>query len=196
MKKILALLFVLLPLCGGAQILGPRHHLEAGAGVVLPKEVFYSIKNVSEPTGAVYAAYRYNLTDGLSIGAQYSYVIPHGTQYYSQKTDPNKEDFYREYKQQFHTLNAVLEYRLGKSDTMSTYVGGGIGVHYYYALGKRIVGYDNDMSSIFPGVNLSLSFEFFHHLRLSLGHYHDITYHFYPNNPVASYYNLSVGWSF
>lgn len=196
MKKLAALVFILLPLCASAQILGEKHRLELGAGLAIPKEFLYEVKNESKTSAAVYGAYRYSLTPDFSVGALYSFVVPHATKYYP-PTAESEEVFYVDYKQQFHSLSAVAEYRIGKSDSMGVYVGGGVGVHYYYAvMVNPYTGRDPNMTCLYPGVNLYMSFEFFKHLRMTVGHYHDLQYHFIPNNPVASYYSLSVGWSF
>ena len=200
MKKALAILLVLFPVCVNAQILGPKHHLELGAGLAMPGEVLFELAMKAQNTGTIYGEYRYNLTPDFALGAVYSFVIPH-TSATTKETEIGSDGTTQTlpkltYKDSFHTLNAIAEYRVGKSDSMGVYVGGGAGVQFYpgdwypHRIGS------GPYYPLSADLSLYFCFEFFKHLRLTVGHNHDIKYHFNPNTPIASYYYLSVGWSF
>lgn len=191
MKKFIILLCALLPLSLNAQKLG-NHHIEIGTGVAFPGEFLFETAAKESNTVNLYGEYRYNFTPAFSAGAVYSFVIPHkGDLSYTDKE--TKELVSISETTNYHTLNAIAEYKLGPYGPMCFFVGAGAGAQYRY------VKYSH---SLYPAgywsadVSIHAGLEFFEHLRLTLGHYHDLHYPISALSSGAPYYYINLGWSF
>ena len=182
MKKILLLSCLLISIGSVAQESVRKHHVEAGAGLAIPAEFIVTDAIKETNTLSVYGEYRYDLTPSVSVGAVYSFVLPHDI------------DIAFIDKTRFHTLNALVEYKFGTFGPMSMYIGGGAGVQYRKVHYTVMTSTSEDFFS--GDISLHLTMELFDHLRLTFGHYHDLHYPLSFLSSGAPYYHLSVGWGF
>ena len=190
MKKIFALLTLLLPLCLNAQWLG-KHHVEIGAGAAIPGEVLVKTDAAPEAsTFSVYGEYLYELTPDLSVGGVYSYVFPHIVTHPLEEGELHTKDDY-------HTLDVLAEYKLLNSKAICVFAGAGGGPQL-----RRVV-IDDDISwswteDVFFSADLYayVGIEFRKHIRLTVGHHHDLHYPISGLPSGAPYSHISLGWAF
>ena len=211
MKKIILISFILLPLCLNAQQAG-KHHVEIGAGLAMPGEVLYKQNFTEDAAFDIYAAYRFNLNKELSVGATYSFVTPHqtyGDEIEKVKKDENgrvvidsdgktvMEKTQVQLQTFYQSLDAFAEYKTAMSGSLSFYAGLGGGMQCRYA---DLSVYYSSMDNKWwwgPDVMVYAGLEIMNHLRLTLGHRHDL--HFPFKNATfsaAPYYYFNLGWSF
>ena len=186
MKKFFIIMLVLFPVMLSAQ---GRHHFEAGAGYASPGELFF--QTPLKETGAVnlYGEYRFDLTDNFAVGARYSFVTPHksGEDLTSDEKVRNTTNY--------HTLNAIVEYKTGAYGPMRLFVGIGGGAQLRYVYSPQSV---QKREQWYPSADIyaHAGLEFFNHLRLTVGHSHDLHYPFSQLSTGAPFYHFSIGWSF
>jgi hypothetical protein len=189
MKKILAILALILPLSLNAQILGEKHHLEAGLGVAVPNEMLIEQTGSESNTADIYASYRFDLTPKISLGAVYSFVPNHAGVIKS-------GDITVDTKSMYHTLNVFAEFKLGTFGPMNMYAGVGGGPQYRHASYSRMIGSSFSGDYFSGDVYAFVGMELFDHLRISIGHFHDLHYPISALPSGAPYYYVNVGWAF
>ena len=119
MKKILLVLFVLLPLVMAAQ---GKHHFEAGIGYAAPGELLGGELSTKEKGTATFIGeYRYNFTERIGLGLIYSFVPNHKGEPVVTSADETPS---YSINTRYHTANIVFEYKLGKFGVFAPFVGG------------------------------------------------------------------------
>lgn len=188
MKKIVTILFLLLPVLMPAQ---NRHHPEVGAGFAIHKELLFENSFKEDNALEAYAKYRYDLGKGFSVGAMYSFVLPHKHPYYMNEGEDNMMDL--TFKINSHTLDAIAEYKTERFGPMCLFaeLGGGAQMCYIDSEFKSLRGYYYALN-----VYACVGLEFLDHLRVTAGHVHDLHYPFEDLSRGTSYYYFALGWSF
>ncbi len=187
MKKIFVLLCILVPFGLQAQILG-KHHIEPSVGLAVPGDLLYE-QGFSEKTHLnLSLAYRYDISNNLSVGAQYSFVPTHSGLTKSEETQIDL-------KTNYHSIDALVEYKMLSGGAVNFFagIGGGVQGRYTEFPGRNI-----DPGFWWgPDFNLYLGVEIQKHLRVTLGHHHDLHFPFKSLSfSAAPYYYLNLGWSF
>lgn len=205
MKKILLSAIILLPLCltAGAQTTSQdkgKHRFDIGAGFAVPADIF--VENPAFPennTADIVAGYRYELPSGLSFGLQYGFVPNHkgstDIKIPAVIGDETSEEKIEHVilTTRYHTINAVVEYKVGPYGPVSLVLGGGGGPQCRYANFSHMVNPGYYWSA---NVNLYAGLEFFEHLRLIFGHNHDLHTPIAALGQGAPYYFINLGWAF
>lgn len=201
MKKIILLFSILITLSLAAQEENHgKHHFDISAGYAIPAEMLAEKITFPENKSVnINAAYRYELPSGLSFGVQYGFVPNHnGSIEIVIPGVPGSEDVKETVETfavstRYHTINAIVEYKTGPYGPMSMFIGGGGGTQ------CRFVKYSHKVEPEYywsANVALYAGLEFFNHLRLSVGHNHDLHVPFSSINSGAPYYYINLGWSF
>lgn len=182
MKRLSVLVCILISTGLSAQILG-KHHIEVGTGLAVPKELLFANQLNEASTVNFYGEYRYDITSAFSVGAMYNFVLPHEGAGETLTVMTGS-----------HTLNALVEYKLGPYGPMSLFLGLGAGAQ------MRSVTTDVQ-SSLEPyywstDLLVRAGLEFFNHLRVSVGHCHDLYYPLSFLSHGAPFYYINLGWSF
>ena len=186
MRKILAILLALLPVCMSAQ---NRHHAEAGFGYAIPAELMAeSLSTKESRTVCLYGEYRFQFTKGFSAGVNYAFVPNHKGEPLPVDSSETTPEF--TIKTRYHSINAVAEYKYGVSQAMSFFVGLGGGTQYRYATFSHSLTPRNIWSA---DVFMRAGLEIYDHLRFTVGHVHDLHYPFEKISTGAPYYYFSVG---
>ena len=205
MKKILRLASILLPLCLTAQTTAQpqnqnKHRFDIGAGYAIPADIFVEQPDFPENnTANVTAGYRFELPSGLSFGLQYGFVPNHkGSIDITIPPTPGYKDSEETVEHiimttRYHTINAIVDYKVGPYGPVSFVIGGGGGPQCRYA------SYSHKLN---PGyywsanVALYAGLEFFEHLRVIFGHNHDLHVPISSLPSGAPYYYVNLGWAF
>lgn len=188
MKKILLVLFVLLPLGMAAQ---GKHHFEAGIGYAAPGELLGGELSTKEKGTATFIGeYRYNFTERIGLGLIYSFVPNHKGEPVVTSADETPS---YSINTRYHTANLVFEYKLGKFGVFAPFVGIGGGAQYRHATMSHSIYAHNYWSA---DLYLRAGFEIYDHLRLTAGHFHDLHYPFSSLGSGAPYYYFAVSWAF
>ena len=205
MKRIITLLLLFVPLCLNAQLLGDKHRLELGVDIVKPGEMFFEVAMEEPNTASVYASYRYLLNSSLSVGARYSFVIPHDAvlsmvvpqlHYINEEYTTVDETVVINTNTNYHTLNAIVEYSMFSYGPVSLFAGAGAGMQYRYIKFDRQLNGKFDGHYFSPDLLLYIGFELFDHLRITGTHVHDLHYPVSDLPSGAPFYTISLGWSF
>ena len=189
MKKIVVIICLLLPLCLSAQ---KKHHFEAGLGYAMPAELLAEALSTKESnTACFYGEYRYDFTKAFSVGLNYSFVPNHHGEPMASSLSQVAPDF--TINTRYHSINAVAEYRFFTSGSLALFAGLGGGAQYRYAK----FSHSNDPRQIWSAdLFARVGLEVYDHLRITVGHYHDLHYPITALSTGAPYYYLGVGWSF
>ena len=219
MKKLILSVLVLLPLSLAAQTTEQpdtqpedqpqpqtqtqpkaKHRFDIGAGLAIPADVF--VENPEFPennTGDIVAGYRYELPSGLSFGVQYGFVFNHkGSADIKIPAVIGSKDSEETIEHivmttRYHTINAIVDYKIGPYGPVSLVIGGGGGTQCRYASYSHKVNpgyYWSANIAVYAGL------EFFEHLRVTAGHNHDLHVPISALNQGAPYYYVNVGWAF
>jgi len=198
MKKVLIAICILLPFSLNAQKVS-KHHFEIGTGVAVPGEFLFDNYFEEKSTLDLYGEYRYDLSKMISVGAFYSFVMPHAAELSSKSVIDDAEsagsktqDY--DLRTMQHTLNAFVEFKTEAYGPMRFFAGLGGGVQ-MRTLNTNRTGYET-YNFFSADASLHAGLEFFDHLRITLGHCHDLYYPFTDLSPGAPYYFVNVGWSF
>ena len=200
MKKIIVLICLLAPFALQAQVAG-RHSFEAGLGLALPRELLYDNGNgmTENITGDVYAAYRFEIVKGLSVGATLSGVFPHkilGIEYIESRRDETTGQIVQTTKRfekttSYGALDAIVEYKTKQIGSVNFFFGLGGGMN------GRYLPIDDDSWWFGPDMLIYAGVGIKDHLRITLGHHHDLHFPFKDLSfSAAPYYCLNLGWSF
>lgn len=189
MKKVLAILAIVLPLSLNAQILGEKHHLEAGLGVAVPGEMLFDQTSKESNTADIYLSYRFDLTPVISVGAIYGFVPPHDGSFQSGEITVGTKSMY-------HTLNAFAEFKLGTFGPMTMLAGAGGGPQYRHVVFTHMIGSSFTGDYFSADLFAYIGMELLDHLRITVGHFHDLHYPITALPNGAPYYQVNVGWSF
>ena len=195
MKKVFLIICLLLPVCLAARdglavqdslaVQNVRkHHFELGFGGVKPGEIFFETVSKEALSAGVYGEYRFDITPALSVGAMYSFVIPHSLETESYVATTN-----------YHTLNAILEYTVASYGPFGLFVGIGAGAQCRIFSSDKY-GYNSSEAYFSTDMSVHVGMEFFKHLRLTAGHMHDLHYPISILPSGAPYYFINLGWSF
>lgn len=189
MKKIVVIICLLLPLCLSAQ---KKHHFEAGLGYTMPAELLAEKLSTKESnTVCFYGEYRYDLTKAFSVGLQYGFVPNHSGEPLTSDVTQTAPEF--TINTRYHSVNAVAEYRFFTSGSLTFFAALGGGAQYRYAKFSHSV----DPRQIWSAdLFVRAGLEIYDHLRISVGHCHDLHYPISALSTGAPYYFLGVGWSF
>lgn len=189
MKKIIVIIGLLLPLCLSAQ---KKHHFEAGLGYAIPAELLAEKLSTKESsTVCFYGEYRYDFTKSFSAGLQYNFVPNHSGEPLATDPEQAAPDF--TINTRYHSINAVAEYRFYTSGPLTFFLGLGGGAQYRYAKFSHSL----DPRQIWSAdLFVRAGLELYDHLRITLGHYHDLHYPISSLSTGAPYYYIGVGWSF
>lgn len=205
MKKIILLASILLPLCLTAQTTAQpqnqnKHRFDIGAGYAIPADIFVEKPEFPENnTANVTAGYRFELPSGLSFGLQYGFVPNHkGSIDITIPPTPGYKDSEETVEHivmttRYHTINAIVDYKVGPYGPVSFVIGGGGGPQCRYA------SYSHKLN---PGYYWSANvafyagLEFFEHLRVIFGHNHDLHVPITALGAGAPYYYINIGWAF
>lgn len=196
MKKLFLIAAILIPLCMTGQ---NRHRFDVGTGFVVPKEFLTDEELFPESnTVNLYGGYRYELPSGLSFGLQYSFVPNHkGSR--DIVIPPSDEEESVETVQtlvmtsRYHTINAIVDYKVGTFGPLSIFIGGGAGAQCRHASYSHSL-YDGYFWS--TDICLYAGLELFDHLRLTLGHNHDLHAQISALPTGAPFYYINIGWAF
>lgn len=189
MKRILTVLICFFPLCLNAQILGDRHHLEAGVGLALSGEVLFETDFKDAPAADLFGAYRFDITPAISLGAVYTFVAPHsGQAAVDYVAHTGGRHLYT------HQLDAFAEFRHDTEGPVSFFIGIGGGAN----LTHRKYSVDLLYRDLFrPDVCIHVGAELYDHLRITIRHNHDLYFPFSSLvDPGFPYYCINVGWLF
>ena len=178
MKKLILLLCLLVSVCAGAQTPG-KHHVEAGAGLALPKDLLTKGLFDEDNSFDLYLGYRYNITDQIAAGAVYSFVWPHEAR---RIVDASTVQWIT----MINSLNAYAEYQLGPfAGGIGIFLGLGGGVQYTY---QQCVSHNlSDLNYFHPSLYVHGGLEFMQHLRLTVSHSHF---------GYCPYFCINLGWAF
>ena len=211
MKKIITILCLFFPIFLSAQTIeneqetteinqpvkkarGP-HHFDVGVGLAMPGELF-EMSDKESNAANIFLEYRYDIAKGFSVGALYSFVTPHPG--VINMTDSTTGEVVNtiETKDNYQTLNAIAEYKSNPYGPMCFFVslGAGAQCRYHWSSHQQSGVQDNFYWS--ADVSIRAGLEFFDHLRLSVGHIHDLHYPISSLNTGAPYYFAAIGWNF
>ncbi len=192
MKRIITVILCLLPLGLNAQILGPKHHLEAGIGLAVPGELLFKTDFKDSPAADFYAQYRFDITPSIAVGAIYSFVLPHKGEKVSES--PSYGNISGR-TLSTHDINAFAEFKYNTPGALDFFVGVGGGANISHLKFSESLYYSNYLR---PELSVHAGVEIYNHLRITVRHNHDI---YIPSSesdifPGFPYYSVNVGWSF
>ena len=134
----------------------------------------------------------------LGFGLQYSFVPNHkGSR--DIVIPPSDEEESVETVQtlvmtsRYHTINAIVDYKVGTFGPLSMFIGGGAGAQCRHASYSHSL-YDGYFWS--TDICLYAGLELFDHLRLTLGHNHDLHAQISALPTGAPFYYINIGWAF
>lgn len=204
MKRFAVIILMLLPLGLAAQ---GKHHFEAGVGYALPAELLAgSLPTQENNSICLYGEYRYQFTKSFSAGLNYGFVPGHKGLPPITDAEHPQPDF--AIKTRYHGINAVAEYKFSTSGPLAFFVGLGGGAQYrnsvYYKYVEPPLKWDDeklklnsDPARIWSAdVFVRVGLEIYNHLRITVGHLHDLHYPVSAISSGAPYYYFSIGWSF
>ena len=188
MKRILIVLLCLLPLGLNAQILGERHHLEAGIGAAIPGEFFFETDFNDKTTVDLYGEYRFDITPAIALGAIYTFVGEHTGL-------PATEDGnISSRKLSSHGINAFAEFKYRTGGPVNFFIGLGGGAGITHLKFSESTTYSNFLR---PEASVHAGLEIYDHLRVTIRHNHDL---YFPFSSMVDrgfpYYCVNIGWSF
>lgn len=204
MKKIIILLCILMPLCLQAQEdeVVKKHHFGVGIGLAVPGEIIFEVPAQENNTVSFYGEYRYALTPSFYVGAIYSMVAPHTGEMNLESSFENSEGRLETKtinittKSNYHTLNAFVEYKTVTYGNMRFYVGLGGGPQLRFASFSHQSGGKNSDYFFSADLYAYAGLELMDHLRITVGHFHDLHYPITAFPSGAPYSHISVGWAF